>query len=359
MITASFNNIKIAGIAAAVPTKCVQAHEYDEVFGEETVSKNIKLTGIRQTYQLAENQTPSDLAFVAAKKLMQEIKIAPENIGVLIFVSPYFDYVYPATACVLHNRLGLSTDCIAFDLDLGCSGFVYGLSIVSSILQSLEGKCGLLLTAELGNTVYSSLDKSRLLFGAAGTATLVEKNEGSKTLQIAMKTDGTRFKSIIFPNSACRKNPNATHDKTLWPDGNTRSDYDALMDGTSVFSFSMTDVPKLAEEFFEFYNHSPDTFDAFILHQPNLFILKHLIKKLGSSSDKMPISLDRYGNTGSSAIPLTICDAYNNDISEKKLFLYGFGVGLSWACASTFINTEHIYPIEYTDDYFSDGILFH
>ena len=358
MITSEFHEFKIVGITAAVPNKCVKAHDYDEIFGEETITKIIAHTGVQQTFHASIEQTSSDFAYVAAKRLMQEMNIDPMSIGVLIFIAAYLDYQVPPTACVLHARLGLSTECICFDTDLGCSGYVYGLQTLCSVLQSSSAKRGLLLTGDITSKVVSPLDKSRLLFGDGGSATLVEKTDDGDEFNFGMKTDGTRFKSIIVPAGGYR-NVGASHEREEWFDGNIRSDYDLFMNGTDVFSFTMTDVPKLALEFMNKYNLSEKDFDSYIFHQPNLFILKHLIKKIKAPKEKMKISLDRYGNTSVCSIPITICDAYHNESGKKQLFIYGFGVGLSWACGSIFIDADHVYPVEHTDDYFTDGAVAH
>ena len=358
MITSTFSNIRIAGIAAAAPTKRVDAHEYDELFGADTVTKNVQTTGVAQTFHASEQQTSSDFAYVAAKKLMKEMEIDPASIDVLIFTAAYMDYQVPPTACVLQKRLGLSTDCIVFDTDLGCSGYVYGLQTISSVLTCSSAKRGLLLTGDITSKVVSPQDKSRMLFGDGGTATLVEKVESADELRFAMKSDGSRFKSIIVPAGAYR-NVGAPREREEWADGNIRSDYDLYMNGTEVFSFTMTDVPKLALEFMEHFNMTEADFDSYIFHQPNLFILKHLIKKIKGPKEKLRISLDRYGNTSVCSIPLTICDTYHDATGEKRIFIYGFGVGLSWACASITVDTNHVYEIEHTDDYYTDGAVSH
>lgn len=358
MISAEFRGLKIAGIATAVPTKCVKAHEYDDLFGEDTVSKNIQQTGVEQTFHASEKQTSADFAYVAAKKLMDEMNIDPESIGVLIFTAAYLDYQVPPTSCVLHGRLGLSQDCIVFDTNLACSGYVYGLETLCSILKNSSAKRGLLLTGDITSKVVSPLDKSRLLFGDGGSATLVEKCDNSEPLLFGMKTDGSRFKSIIVPAGAYR-NKDASTEREEWFDGNIRSDYELFMNGTEVFSFTMTDVPKLALEFLDKYGLNEEDFDSYIFHQPNLFILKHLIKKIKGPKEKLRISLDRYGNTSVCAIPITICDTYHNSQGNKKIFIYGFGVGLSWACGAISIDTDHVYEIIHTDDYFMDGAVSH
>ena len=358
MITSEFSGLRIMGIASAVPTTCVDAHDYDDLFGREVVSKNVANVGVKQTYHASEFQTSSDFAYVAAKRLLKEMDIDPNSIGVLIFTATFLDYHEPPTACVLHKRLGLSTDCIVFDTNLACSGYVYGLQTLFSTLKCSSAKRGLLLTGDIASKVVSPLDKSRLLFGDGGSATLVEKCDDGDDFKFGLKTDGSRFKAIIVPAGAYR-NIGASHEREEWFDGNARSDYDLFMNGTEVFSFTMTDVPKLALEFMEKYQMKPEQFDAFILHQPNLFILKHLIKKMKVPEEKLRISLDRYGNTSVCAIPITICDSYHGMNGKKELFIYGFGVGLSWACASISINADHVFEIVHTDDYYTDGAVSH
>ena len=359
MITSDFSGLKILGITSSVPTRCVKAHDYDDLFGADIVAKNLATVGIRQTYHASEQQTSSDFAYVAGKKLLEELSIDPASIGVLIFTATFLDYHEPPTACVLHHRLGLSTDCIVFDTDLACSGYVYGLQTLCSTLKCSSAKRGLFLTGDIASKVVSPYDKSRMLFGDGGSATLVEKCDGYiDDFHFAMKTDGSRYKAIIVPAGAYR-NVGASHEREEWFDGNIRSDYDLFMNGTEVFSFTMTDVPALANEFMEKYDLTPNDFDAYIFHQPNLFILKHLIKKLKIPQEKLKLSLDRYGNTSVCAIPITICDAYHDSNGDKRMFIYGFGVGLSWACASITINTNCVYNIIHTDEYYKDGAVAH
>lgn len=358
MISADFSGLKISGIFSTVPTTCVKAHDYDDLFDKEAISKNIAMVGVEQTYHANEMQTSSDLAFVAGKRLLEELDIDPKTIGVLIFDATFLDYHEPPTACVLHSRLGLSTDCIVFDMNLACSGYVYGLQTICSVLKNSSAARGLFLTGDIASKVVSPLDKSRLLFGDGGSATLIEKTDEGDEFHFGMKTDGSRFKSIIVPAGAYR-NVGASREREEWFDGNIRSDYDLFMNGTEVFSFTMTDVPKLALEFMDKYNFSEKDFDSYIFHQPNLFILTHLIKKMKALREKMKISLDRYGNTSVCSIPITICDAYHDKSGKKQLFIYGFGVGLSWACASITIDANHVYEIEHTDDYYTDGAVAH
>lgn len=359
MITSEFNNMRIVGVAGAVPTKRVAAHDYDELFGEKTVEKNMETTGVCAAYHAAENQTASDLGYVAAKRLMNELDIDPASIDVLIFTAAYLDYFVPPTSCVLQHRLGLNTDCMVFDTNLGCSGYVYALQTMCSTLNNSSAKRGLLINGDVTSRIISPQDKSRMLFGDGGTATIVEKCDEEPAMRFGMRTDGSRFKSIIVPAGA-QRNRGADRQSTEWGDGNIRSDYHLFMNGTGVFSFTMTDVPKLVKEFYKYYEVSAEDYDAFVFHQPNLFILKHLAKKIKAPLEKMPITLDRYGNTSVCAIPMTICDTFGEqDQGEKRLFLYGFGVGLSWAIADVVVDTSKVFEIEHTDDYYKDGAVSH
>lgn len=363
MISGEFHNIKISGVAAALPTKKIVNETYGEVFGENTVEKVIKTTGIKERYCAHEKQTASDLAFAAAEHLIKEKSIDPASINVLFFIGGQTDYIGPATSFVLQKRLGLSKDCIVFDMGLGCTAFVWGLYTISALLNAGNGKRGLFVIGDTTAKMVSQHDTSCMLFGDAGTAILVDKvdkTDGQTDhIEIGMKSDGNRFKTIIFPAGGFRM-PSASREPSVWGDGILRSDYDLYMNGTDVFSFTMTDVPKLFKEFFEKYPTSWDDVDGLILHQANAFILRHLVKKVGTTMDKVPISLDRYGNSSGCTIPVTLCDAYGNRKGEKlRLVLSGFGIGLSLGIVKACIDTDAILPIIHTDDYYKDGYVSH
>ena len=360
MIKGIFEGLEISGVATAVPTRKVKNIDYIPTFGEDVVDKIIASTGVNESYHSIQEQTASDLAFEAAKHLLEKVNIDKDSIGFLVFICSHPDYVGPATAFVLHKRLELSEDCVPFDVNLNCSAFVYGLYIVSSMLNSGNTKRGLILIGDTTTKVVSPFDTSRLLFGDAGAAILVEKKETVVTpINIGLKADGTRFGAIISPGGGFR-NPNPSHDMEVWKDGIRRSDYNLYMNGMDVFSFTMTDVPKLIREFMTEFNVTSNDIDALILHQANAFIIKHLVKKIGMTMDKVPISLDRYGNVSGVSIPLTLCDAYGYMSGQtKRLMFSGFGVGLSWGVATLTLNTDVVLPIIHTDECYTEGIVTH
>ena len=360
MLCTTFTNVKISAITTVIPkNKEVLSEKYNDIFGEKNVSKFSKSTGIFERHIALEEQTASDLAFVAAEKIINEKQIDRSEIGICIFVIQTPDYRLPSTACVLHKRLGLSKDCVVFDINLGCSGWVYGLQTICALLQSLPCKYGLLLVGDTPNKVIAPKDHTlAMLFGDSGVATLVEKSAKADPVYTACRTDGNGFKAIIIPSGAYR-NRGASYERVMRADGIIRSDYDECMNGLEVFSFSITEVPEMVSQFIETNKFELDSFDCYAFHQANLYILKQLIKKLKLNIEKMPISIDRFGNNSVSSIPLTLCDYYGNRFENNRINVLacGFGVGLSWGISAFKVNTADIYPIIETNDYYKEGMV--
>ncbi len=349
------SGIGIAGMVCAVPDNHVTVESFTDRFDEETVRKFSQGTGIKAMYKALPEQTAGDLAFSAAEKLLEELHVDRKDIGGLLFVTQSPDYRRPATACVLQYRLGLTHDCAAMDIGLGCSGFIYGLQTAMSLMEQSDMKYCLLLMGETASKLVHPMDKSIvMMYGDAGAAILLEKKSEAKTVSL-LRSDGSRFKSIILPAGGFRDmNPSA--ERFICNDGIERSLYDIYMEGTSVFSFSITDVPKAIQDYLEYTKTTSDDYDLFLFHQANQFIIKQLAKKLKLPPEKVPISLDQYGNTGGISIPLTLCVNYGGtNQGTKKLFMAGFGIGLSWGVASTEIDTDRLFPVIKTRDWYSEG----
>lgn len=348
MINNSFDGIKISAIAAAVPSQYISTDSYKSDLGEDTIKKFQNMTGILGHHLAMDRQTASDLCYAAAVKIIQEKHISLEDIGAIVLVTQNPDYNVPATACVLHYRLGLSKDCIAFDVNLGCSGYVNGINIIASIIANSNIKYALLLAGdtqakERSKKVKINTNNSfKLLFGDAGTATLLERYEGAAPIYASMRTDGSGFKAIIRPYNEWR-NPDMPEKK--------------IMDDIAVFNFTIAEVPKILKEFMQIHETTPDSYDDLVLHQANQYILKQITKKAGFPPSKMAISLDRYGNTSSASIPLTLVKKYGEYSEDKEIhpLMCGFGIGLSWGVVSASINTADILPVIHYDEYFDDG----
>ena len=355
-----FKNIKIAAVSAAVPKNRIKVDSFKAEYGDEMVEKFKESTGIKEFRRSLKYQTASDFGFTAANLILEKKIINRKEIGALVFVAHSTDYRRPATACVLHKRLGLAKNCAAFDVNLGCSAFIYGVQIASALMSCSDMKYALLVVGETMTKITYPEDKAvSMLFGDGGGAILLERSEDVQDeIKAMLKSDGTGYKAIIAPAGGFR-NMDASHEVFMWKDGNERTLYNTIMKGDDVFAFTISDVPRTIKEFLSVTNTDVNDYDCLAFHQANQFISKQLARKLKVEAEKMPICLDRYGNTSAAAIPLTICDAYGNDNSGKaiKFLMSGFGVGLSWGVGSATINTKDIYPVVETDDYFEEGVI--
>ncbi len=354
-----FKNIKITAMACAVPTHVIKSMDYAETFGVEAVEKFISTTGVAEHRAAHENQTASDLGCAAAEEIINKKNIDRSEIGALIFGAHSTDYRRPATACVLHKRLGLSKECAAFDIALGCSAFVYCVQSAAALMQCSDIDKALVIVGETMTKMVNPEDRSSaMLFGDGGAAALLEKTEDECEINGLLRSDGNGYKAIIAPAGGFR-NMYASTEPMIWADGNKRTLYNTNMNGVDVFSFTISDVPKAIKQFMKHNGTTVEDYDCLAFHQANQFIHKQLAKKLKADTDKMPLCLDRYGNTSAPAIPLTLCDVYGSDDEDKEMniLMCGFGVGLSWGVLSAKINKKDIYPIIETDDYFAEGII--
>ncbi len=347
--------IGIAGIACAVPDNYVTVESFGSVFGEEIPAKFSAGTGIQSMYKALPEQTASDLAYAAAENLFAHIPLDRNRIGIMLLVTQSPDYRRPSSACVLHKRLGLSTDCAAMEINLGCSGFVYGLQTAMNMMEQSDAEYSLLLIGETASKLVDPKDKSIvMMYGDAGAAILLERQKGAETCSL-LRTDGSRFKTIILPAGGFR-DMNPPRERFLCSDGIERTLYDIYMEGTSVFSFSISDVPRALTDYLAHTGTGVEDYDVFAFHQANQFIIKQISRKLKLPADKVPISLNRYGNTGGISIPLTLCDAYGeNGSGVKRVLMAGFGIGLSWGVTSIPIDFGRVYPITKTTDYYKEG----
>lgn len=358
MLYSQFHDISIAGISVAAPTQNIPVSFFHESFGEEAVSKFSEMTGVQSIHRAVTKQTAGDLGYIAASDLLIKSNVNIAEIGVLVFVTQKPDYRVPSTAFVLHKRLGLSKECSCFDLNLACSGFLYALQTVMSMLKNSNMNSALLVTGDTSVRTLSPLDRTMImLFGDSGTATLIQKTETNTETHFAFRTDGKRFKSIITPAGAYR-NRDLPKERIPWGDGIVRSDYDTHMKGMDVFAFSITDVPILMKDFMQQLGTSPDSYDCFALHQANMYILKQISRKLKIPNDKIPVSLDRFGNNSSNSIPMVLCDTYGNmPDGVIRTFMSGFGAGLSWACCDITLDISKINPIVFSDEFYREGAI--
>ncbi len=352
MSQAILSHVRLCGVASAVPERIVEAKDFYERFGEAEVQKIVQSTGVSRRH-ISLNLCTSDLACAATSRLMDDLGWQPDSVGALVFISQSPDYLFPATSCTLHERLGLSKNCAAFDINLGCSGYTYGLWLMASLMSASRISRGLLLVGDTSNRTISPLDRATaLLFGDSGTATALELTDENSPLAAVWGTDGTGWRHIIRPAGLFRHpHTEATALRTEREGGNIRSDEDTYMNGAEVFSFTLREVPGLISQVLELSQWKPEEVDAFVFHQANLFMLNHLAKKMKLDLGKFPLSIGQFGNTSSASIPLTISSSLPQLKSQsRKLVLAGFGVGLSWSAIALQCGPLCLPPIIYVPE---------
>lgn len=353
-----FDDIHVAGIACAVPSNVVTSDSFKDQFGDEEVEKFKAMTGVCSSRRTFEHQTASDLGVKAASELLNHLRVKPQEIGALIFASHSPDYRRPSTAFVIQYRLGIGKEAVCYDISLGCSSLVVGMQTLASIMNTSDIDKALLVVGDTaGKSVCENDRSSVMLFGEAGGAMLLEKKVGYK-VQSLIRSDGSGYRYMIVPGGGYR-NLNADPTPVLCKDGNERSLLNSFIQGTSVFTFTIFDVPRLIKDFFAKTDTTPDSYDVFAFHQANLYILKQIAKKTKIPFDKLPITLDRYGNTSGASAIVSLCDKYGNSESDKhlKVFACGFGIGISLGVTTFEIDTRNILPIFEDDSVFEEGVI--
>ncbi len=355
-----FKNIRVAGIACAVPSNEVKTESYKPLFGDEEVEKFMEMTGVRSSRRTSEYQTCSDLGYRAARELLAKKGISPEEIGALLFVSHSPDYRRPSTAFILQYRLGIPKEAVCYDIGLGCSSLVVGMQTAASLMNTGDINKALVVVGDTaGKSVYPKDRSSAMLFGEAGAVMLIEKTEDTQEEICAMvRSDGSGYRYMIVPGGGYR-NLHASEEVVMCEDGNERTLMNSFIQGTSVFTFTIFDVPRLIKDFFAKTETAPDGYDCYAFHQANLYILKQIAKKTKIDFDRMPITLDRYGNTSGASAIVSLCDRYGNSTENKKIKVMscGFGIGISLGATSFEINTEDILPIYEDDEIFEEGLI--
>lgn len=340
MVQARVQGVRIAGLTAAVPDQVIRNDELS-LFSEGERRKLIETTGIRERRLVHPGMCTSDMCAGAAEALIEDTGLDRAEIGLVVFVSQTPDYLLPATATVLQARLGLGRNCAALDVSLGCSGYTYGLWQTAQLLQSLETRYALLLVGEVATHQVSPTDRSTVaLFGDCGTATLLETSDGAEPMLFDLGTDGRGRDHLIIPSGQCRYPVTSeAGEPRAREDGNMRADTHLFMDGPQVFAFTLREVPRSIEAARSAAGWSydgADAVDGIVLHQANKFMLDYIAKRSKLPADLMKFSIERFGNTSSATIPLTLVTAMGEALAERscRLLLSGFGVGWSWASAA-------------------------
>jgi 3-oxoacyl-[acyl-carrier-protein] synthase III len=328
MSQVSLFGMAVRGIVGCIPEKEVSNDKDYPWFEPAEIRKVTAMAGIKSRRVVDANTCTSDLCRAAAERLMKKLKWDPSTVDGLILVTQTQDYVMPSTSCILQHQLGLPETCAAFDVNLGCSAYVYGMWLSNSLLQSKACRRILLLTGETPSKFVDPHDRATaLIFGDGGSATALEATPETDTLaHYVMMTDGKGAADLIVPGGMFRER---------FPED--RSRYCVSMDGGHVFDFTRSRVPILIQNLLAQSGTRPEDYSYFIFHQANEYLIKFLAGKAGVGLDKVPLSIGKFGNTGAASVPLTLAMAGpppGNNGSPYQVMLLGFGVGLSWGGVS-------------------------
>ena len=332
----TINGVRITGMSACVPATVEDNLTLPIYHDESEARKVITSTGIERHHKVDPGTTASDLTVKAVERLLADVGWSPEDVDCFAYVCTSRDYIAPQTACVLQHRLGLRSDCCVFDLPFGCSGWVYGMSIVGSMLSHGTLKRAILVAAETNTLNRSQHDSTvRPLFGDAATATALEyAPDKAHPMNFMFGVDGSGYDAVWAPYGGMR-NPvthEALEEKEVSP-GIRRRGIDMVVNGMDVFGFAIKQPPRSLKELISTFDIDVETVDLLLLHQANKFIDEKIRKAVKMPPEKTPYCLEEYGNVTSASIPLTMVSRCREQLSarDNHCVACGFGVGLAWA----------------------------
>lgn len=338
-MNAIIKDIKICGVTACVPQNVEDNYSFATILGERRVKKQVRLTGVQRRHTLTKGQRASDLVIHAAEQLLRQLEWEKESIGILIYVTQSGDYVIPSTAIALQDRLGLPQECVAFDINLGCSAFSYGIHTVASVLQTaVSAKRAICLISDKVDALSKKKEfdaetiSFSMLSGSAGAAIALEKGDNVKPMYFGSMCDGKGFAAII----------------------KRREDCDTVMQGNKVFDFAINDVSDAILQFKKDYNLTESDIDFYVFHQAQQLILDSITAACSLPEEKVLFSLREYGNTSGASLPLTLCA--NRERLQKKsaarILFCGFGVGLSCGIMYLELPTKYVFDVEETSEHY-------
>ena len=332
-----FKNVRIAGISAGVPRRRLCNLDMTDISADYDAATFVEATGVMER-RVDEHLTTSDLCVPAAEQLLNDLGWEKSEVEALVFVSQTTDYYLPATACIMQDRLGLSKECFAQDIVLGCSGWVYGLSSVVALMASGGIRKALLMAGDAKRRV--SLNDP--LFGFAGTVTALEYQVGASGFQFHFGTDGSGFDAIIIPDGGSRNGVTPDSFRTEVIDQRSYSRLETRMKGMDVFSFGIMTAPESIKKLAGHFGFDYQSADYYVLHQANLKMNDMIIRRLKLPKEKFPSCMYHFGNTSSASIPLTIVTQLKHQLESApaRLICCGFGVGLSWGTVA--FQSDHL-----------------
>ncbi len=347
MAILKFENVGLRAVSACVPHNVVKTRSMTEYYTPEAIEKFIEATGIEERRVVQNNECASDLCEKAARQIFAETDINPEDIDVLVFVCQTPDYKSPGTSIILQDKLGLKKDTVVYDVNMSCSGFIHGMLLSYTFLQMPEINNVMVLVGDTLSKWTSPKDKSTgMLLGDAGIASVFTKGKQFGESFISMQTDGANYESVMIIAGGSRM-PSSyeTLEMKEYEDGSIRSLEQVIMNGSDVFSFAITELPKDIKRLLQFAGKTIDDVDKYAFHQANNFMTNYIAKKSKANPDKILHSIQKYGNTAGTSIPL--CLVENRDlIKENESFLMNaIGAGFTYGTVLLNIADCKILPI--------------
>lgn len=343
-----FSRCAIKGISAVIPTEVKNINEFVSLYGEKTVARIRKATGIDELHIASKGLTTADYCIEAANSILAQDFFAIADIDGVIFVSQTPDYLIPHTSATIQHRLGISTNAIAMDLNFGCAGYVYGLFQAMLLVEAGYCKNVLLCAGDTLSRYIHPLDRSlRMVMGDAGTATIVSVSDISSQSTFSFFTDGSGCDLLQVPAGASRMpfEKGKTDIVNMDEDGNGRTLENLYMNGSEIMTFALKSVPELVNEVLLKIGWNIEEVDLFALHQANSFMVKYIAKRMKVDSERVPINVQYTGNTSSASIPLMLCNLYANKNEElQKVICCGFGTGLACAAGAIDLSKAVICP---------------
>lgn len=348
----AITGVGIRAVAAALPSRVVRTADYAHLNPDER-RRFQKATGIAERRIVQPGQCASDLCMAAALSALERVGWERVSIGGLVLITQTGDQPVPATSLSIQHNLGLPHDSVAFDINLGCSSYPYGLAIVSSMMRTLGITRTLLLIGDVSSLTCAENDKSSWpLFGDAGSATALELDEDAPPIHVDLCSDGAGKDAIIIPGGglASRHPPVDGHvTNVTGNDGIQRRTDNLVLRGADIFSFAISRVPGSIQRAIAASGRDANDFDFLVLHQANKMINDTIARKVGFTQDRVPTSLEHYGNTSSASIPVTLCANAALFEAPRWVVASGFGVGLSWGSATFQVPSASILPCVESD----------
>jgi 3-oxoacyl-[acyl-carrier-protein] synthase III len=339
----SISGVQVRGVSAAVPSTRLEVSRLSEEFGESEIRKIVKSTGIHEV-RVARRSTASDLCVKAASTLLAALEWPAASIDVIIFVTQTPDWRTPATACSLQHRLGIAKTCAALDINLACSGYVYGLCVAAGLIGRTKAQRILLLAGDTMSKLVDPGDRATApLFGDAGTCTALEFEDSAPDIHFNLGSDGSGVEHLKVPLGGLRPARVAAFNGSAGP-----KDF-LHMNGAEVFAFTLREVPASVRAAMTLAKWAAA--DVLLLHQANGFMVETLRKRLNGAFHSVPNGVRNFGNTSGASIPLAIVTQIPEYFSEqRRAVLSGFGAGLSWATAAMTLGPMVVCPLEELHD---------